>query len=306
MIHRQTNWLFIVLLFITTGLVTACGTISTNTVQLSLELTNRIKEIEVSHRAFVNTYFDGEIKRIDAFMKEKWTPLFLRNFLGTSQILKDLSNTVAVSESTKMELTEAAKLYLDDPGEAGKMAEELVKELNKKRSQDSIVVDNIVRKYVPRDQMNATSIHLLSLLQLDTPALLIMDFAEAANEQIRARRESLINPVELARKTALEQITLAYQDFYAGQGVITGRLEAAAKRNAQQSELIDSVAGKGTAAKINKRLNEFANDFNSAFEKIDNFYEKYEIDKSADDGGAGQMIDTFRKELDAAVEKYQK
>lgn len=304
MTKRQIIWTRVLAAILVATVNAGCGTISSNTVQLSVELTNRIKDIEASHRGFVNAYFDSEIERVDKFITEKWTPLFLRNFLGTSRIMNDLKATIAISETTRNELQEAAKSYLDDPSEAKKMITDLITDLNKTRTQDAQLVDSVVKKYVRAERMTAASTHLVSLLHVDTPARIIMDFAEDAHLEIRNRRDSLVKPIELARKRALDELAVAYQDFYAGQGVITGRLEAAAQRSAEQAKLVDSVAGEGTAAKLNKRLVDFSADFNSAFSKMDKYFEKYNIDKNAKDGGASQIIDTFKIEINKVLEKH--
>lgn len=305
MTRQQITWVRTIALAVLAVASTACGTITSNTVQLSVELTNRIKDIEVSHRRFVNTYFDSEIERVDKFMNEKWTPLFLRNALGTTQILTDLRSPAAIGAATGMELVEAAKTYLDDPSEAEKMIRDITNSLNKTRNQDAQLVDEVVKKYIRTDRMAAANAHLVSLLQVDTPARMIMDFAAVANEEIRNQRNSLVKPIEQARKKALDEISAAYQDFYAGQGIITARLEAAAQRGVQEAKLVDSVAGEGTAAKLQKRLTDFAEDFNNAFSKLDKYYEKYKIDKNSKDGGVSQITDTFKRELNDALEKYK-
>ena len=275
-------------------LVAGCGTISSNTVQLSVEVTNRIKDIETSHRAFVNAYFDTEVERVDRFMDKQWTPLFLRNFLGTSGILVDLQQSHAISDATIKELTEAAKMYLDDPSEAERMANDIAVSLNKSRGKDAQVIEGIVNKYVRNERVTAATTHLVSLLQVETPARMIMDFAEAAHLQIEERRESLIAPLEKARKRALDELSAAYQEFYAGQGIITGRLEAAARRSTEEAKLVDSVAGTGSTAKLMDQLEGFAVDFNDSFKKIE--------------GGGGkkpeQIVDSLKKKLDEALTKH--
>lgn len=300
MIYRFTTRGKYILLFLGITLLAGCGTISSNTVQLSVELTNRIKDIETSHRAFINTYFDNQVAQIDKFMKEKWTPLFLKNFLGTSQILNDLKKPLSISQETKDQLAKAAAVYLDDPSEADKMADEIAQGLNNKRQQEAPIIGGVVNKYVARDKINACQTHLLALLQLETPAHLIIDFAEAANEQIQARHQSLLEPIEQARKSALSQVTQAYQDFYAGQGILTARLLAAAARNDQQAKLIDSIGGEGTAAKLNKRLNGFAVDFNKAFSALNKLSGKKLSSQNAED-----IINNFQNDINKAQETHQ-
>lgn len=297
MMQRSLSRLAHCALIVVAALLSGCGTISSNTVDLSVQLTNRIKDIEASHRGFVNAYFDEQVSRVNRFMDEKWIPLFLQNFLGTSNIIGDIAKPAAVSDSTRKALADAAALYLSDQSEGAKMADEIVAGLNKSRVQDAIVVDQVVGKYVADDRVSAAKTHLLALLQTDTPARMILGFAQEANKQIAVRRDSLVSPIEQARKKALDDIASAYHDFYAGQGVITGRLEAAARRDAEQAKLIDSITGEGSAAKLTDRLNGFAADFNKAFSKLDKAYE------SAKAGPAAKYLDTFKTELDQALQR---
>jgi hypothetical protein len=174
------------------------------------------------------------------------------------------------------------------------MVGEITAGLNQTRTQDAQLIETVVKKFVPDAKVMPATTHLVALLQVDTPARMIMDFAEAANQEIRERRDSLIGPIEKARKRALDELSDAYQDFYAGQGVITGRLEAAARRSAEEAKLVDSVAGKGTAAKLMGRLKDFAVDFNGAFKNME----------GGGGGDADQIIDSFKKKLDEALSKH--
>jgi hypothetical protein len=181
-----------------------CGTMSSATVELSTEITARTKDMEKTHIYAINNYFDSEKKRIEEFMNEKWTPLFLRNFIGTSQILEDLEKTQSIGVNTRHNLAVAAQEYLTDPSEGKEMANKIVDTLNEKRKGEDAAIRAIIEDYIPNEKQDAAAVHMMALLNLETPAVLIMEFAEAANEQIQEQQQALVKPIEDARAKTLE------------------------------------------------------------------------------------------------------
>lgn len=282
-------------------MLAGCGTMSSATVELSTEITVRIKDIEKTHIYAVNTYFDSERKRIEEFMKERWTPLFLRNFIGTSRILEDLKKTESIGANTRGNLAVAAREYLTDPSEGEAMANKIVDTLNEKRKGEDAAIRTIIKDYIPNEKQDAAAVHMTALLNLETPAVLIMEFAEAANEQIQTQQQGLLKPIEDARAKTLEELRKAYAEIYAGQGVITGRLEAAVRKGEQQARLVDAVGGKGTAAKINARLTSLAKGMNGVFEKIEDHYKQRGLSMDTSGNEADDLMEIFKQGLNKAL-----
>ena len=278
-----------------------CGTMSSATVELSTQITTRTKDIEKTHIYAVNTYFDSERKRIEEFMKEKWTPLFLRNFIGTSRILDDLKKAESIGANTRDNLAVAAREYLTDPSEGEAMANKIVDTLNEKRKDEDVAIRTIVKDYIPDEKQDAATIHMTALLNLETPAVLIMEFTEAANEEIQTQQQALLKPIEDARAKTLEELRKAYADIYAGQGVITARLEAAVRKGEQQARLVDAVGGDGTAAKINASLKSLAKDINGVFEKIGDLYKQHEPSMDTSGNEADNLMKILKQGLKKAV-----
>jgi hypothetical protein len=273
---------------------TGCGTVSQQTVELSTEVTARVKDLEQAHLLAVDAYFDGQRARVDKFLDEKWTPLFLRNFLGTSGILQDLRAPQSVSQTTVRELEVALGEYLTDPDEAPEATRRLVRAINQGRAHEPATVAGTIEAFVPDDQVDAASVHIAALLQVETAGVLMMEWSQAATEQIVARRDSLLAPIEAARRQAILEIRQAYADIYAGQGVITGRLEAAARRSTEEAKLVDLVGGEGTAAQLNAKLVAYAEAVNAAFSKADELAGKAK--------GRAQKLDALEGTLSAGLE----
>lgn len=279
----------VVVLFLVALSIAACGTITSSTVKLSAELTARTKDLEQVHLTAVNFYFDSERGRVIRFMNEEWIPLYLRNFLGMSNILADLQKTDSIGQSTRDQLKDAAESYLDDPSEAERLADALVTALDNVRTDEHGVIVPIIKNFVPDDKVDAATVHMEALLNTETPAVLIIEFAAAANEEIAAQRQALLAPLERARRNALSEVKAAYADLYAGQGVITGRLEAAAKRSAQEANLLDALGGEGTAAKVKDKLGKYSVGINKAFDKVKKVEEL--LEEETKDGGKAEPME---------------
>lgn len=68
-----------------------CGaTIGPAPAKLSAEVGDRISEMHELHQLALKHYFESERKQVETFLQEKWVPLFLKNFLSTSQLMEDL------------------------------------------------------------------------------------------------------------------------------------------------------------------------------------------------------------------------
>jgi hypothetical protein len=159
-----------------------CANISQSTVDLSSEVGIRMSEMQSLHVNAITLHFDTQRERIERFLSQTWEPLFLANFLKTSNILDDLQE-----------------------------------EGNKP----------------------------------DEPARMMMDFAQAAHEEMNRKRREMLQPLEQMRATALAEINASYAEVLAAQSAITARLQAASRVTQEQDRLVDSLARKeGTAQKI--------------------------------------------------------
>ncbi len=279
----------------------SCGTLSSDTVKLSNAITIRVKDIERSHIHAVNAVFDSQIQRVDKFMDEKWIPLFLRNLVGVSRILEDLEKVDSIGIKTLEYIKNASESYLDDKDESGALAKKIVDALNSKRGNETETIRSIVKDFVPDEKVESAVIHISALLNTETPAVLIMDFAKDANTQINQQRQSLIAPIEEARQLTLAQINQEYVDIYAGQGVITARLEAAVRKDKAQVQLIDAVGGEGTAKKLKSNLLKFADKMEGVLSGIDKIQTKLESSKDALEGEHPDLIQLLQDEIRNAL-----
>lgn len=223
------------------SLLVGCVSIKPSTVQLSAAVGERLSEMEKIHQLAIQKYFDMEKQKVEDFLKTTWEPQFLKNFLGTSQVLDMLQNVSKIDDRGRRSIKSGISMYLTDTSEAERATKELVTKLTETRKGEDGLVRTVLTKFVENNKLDAAVIHVSSLLGTDEPARIILDFAEAAHEEMLAQRKEMLAPIEQARAEAVASLSEAYAELIRGQSTITGRLEAAARRSKQQDELLDKL-----------------------------------------------------------------
>src|SRR6185295_1930427 len=214
------------------------------TPRLSAEVGSRLSDLSAAHEAAVRRYFDGERRRVEEFLEDEWIPLFLKNFLGTSGILQDLEEHQSFTDEEKQQIIEAIRTYLQDPDEAEKAGANLFRELEKGRADEPETTRRVLGPFVEDDHLAEASVHIAALLRTAAPAELILDFAEAAHAEIEKERRELMEPLRLLEEDTLSQLNAAWKEALTGQGVITGRLEAASRASAEQDRLLGALGAR--------------------------------------------------------------
>jgi hypothetical protein len=274
------------------SLFVGCTSIGSATVELSKETTVRIKDLHQVHQEAINQYFDFQETRVEEFIEREWTPLFLKNFLGKSNVIGDIIAVSRISNKTRLEINIAIKIYLSDASESDELTQELIDALSVGRSSERDVTNRILNKYVDDEELPGALSHVMALLGTDEPAIIIMEFAEAAHVQILKQRALMLAPIKFKRKEILISINDRYDEVLAAQGIITGRLDAANKQNQAASSLVDSVFGEGTDQEIRKELLGFGENVSNVLTELDSVLS----DSSSDDQSElnKQLIDVIK------------
>lgn len=291
----KTNWLNYLIVFFFLSFLYGCGSvISASTVKLSADVGSRITEMEKLHQLAIQRYFDLEEQKIEDFLTKTWEPLFLKNFLGESQVLQLLQNVSSFSDTEKSQIQEAVKSYLTDTSEAVQLTDDLFVKLDASRKQEGDEVRSVVNNYVVgQENIDAAVIHINSLLNTDEPAQIIFDFAEDAHNEMNKERQSLLAPLNQLRQEAAAELSAAYAELIRGQSTITGRLEAAAKVSEQQDQLLSSLGIKTTTRDIQAKLSGFTSKVDGALNLASGL---------TDDGSGGmnladKILNTLKSEL---------
>jgi hypothetical protein len=249
--------------------VCACATIGPSTVRLSAEQAARLAEMEGLHQLALRRYFEEERRKIEDFLKKEWEPLFLKNFLAESGILMDLQKTSQFGETERALLRETVKNYLVDESEAEDLTGELVRVLESSRSGEPQKIKDVVNRYVEDEKVDAAVQHVVLILSSEEPGRMIIEFAEAAHREMELQRKQMLEPLERAQNEAVSQLSAAYAEMLAAQGVLTARLEAASRVTEEQDRLLESIGGVGSADDLRSRLADISEKVDRALEKAE-------------------------------------
>jgi hypothetical protein len=270
----------------------ACVSIKPSSVQLSVEVGQRIAEMERIHLLSIHRYFDMEIQKIEDFMTSTWEPIFLRNFLGTSGVLKMLQNVSSIDYSRWGILKESISRYLTDTSEAERATSELVRLLGDSRKGDEGTVRATLKNFVEEKYLDAAVIHISSLIGTDEPARIMIEFVDAAHREMLSQRRALLAPIEQARMETIAAISGAYADLIRGQSTITGRLEAAAKVSRQQDAALATL---GVDSALTRKVTEQLSDLSSRVNNALNSASK--VVNNLDKDNSSQIINTLKAAL---------
>mgnify|MGYP000385813564 CR=1 FL=1 len=286
-------------LSILTLILSGCFSINPSTVQLSERVGVQLAEMETLHILTVQRYFDGEREKIKHFLTNTWEPLFLKNFLGTSNVLSMLQNVSTFEDTTRENITEGLKLYLNDPTESEAAAKTILDNLNISRQGEQEAVRSVLNDYVEDDRLEAATVHISSLLGSDNAAQIILEFAEAAHEEMQAQREALLAPLEAKRETVIAELSGAYSVLVRGQSTITGRLDAASKRTGDRDFLMDKLGVGKTPDLIMQQLSGISTQVDKALSGANRVLNKGEGDPIKG------VIDILKADLESMNEKEE-
>lgn len=264
----KSNWNTFLFFLLFPLLFCSCVSIKPTTVELSAQVGQRISEMQNIHQLALQRYFDMEKQKVEDFLTNTWEPLFLKNFLGTSNILALLQNVSRMDEQTKNILKEAMTPYLMDKTKAEKLTTDLVGKISVIRKGEDEIVRTTLTGAVAPERLDAAVIHISSLLGTDEPARIIFDFAEAAHQEMQAQRKELLAPIEEAKAQAAAALSEAYSELIRGQSTITGRLEAAAKISKQQDELLGKLGISRISKEATDRLTSISSKVNDALKAV--------------------------------------
>lgn len=270
---------------------TGCVSIKPSTVELSAQVGQRISEMEKIHQLALQKYFEMEEKRIEDFLTNTWEPLFLKNFLGTSGILDMLQRTASIDERNRGILREAIALYLSDTAEAERAANEIAAQLTASRKNEPDLIKTILVRYVEDTKLERAVIHTVAMLGSDEPARIILEFAEAAHQEMLAQRKEMLAPLRQANAEAVASLSESYSELIRGQATITGRLEAAAKRSKQQDELLGKLGVQPISQQLADKMSSISGKVSSALIKAQDIVDQKK------EGASMDIVDTIKKVL---------
>lgn len=246
----QARFVGVVLLFS----ATACASVGPAPAMLSADLGNRISEMRGLHQLALERVFDAERRRIEDFVDNEWTPLFLKNYMAESNLMSMLERFGTIGEEERELLRMALEEYLADPDEAETAANEVADAVTAAQSAEGDVIREVLDRFVEDEQLEEATLHVTGLLGSADPGLLILEWAGDAQAEINAQRREMLEPLAEAERQATAELTEAYADMLKANGVITARLEAAADVKAQQDALLRTLGVGDAAQRLQERI----------------------------------------------------
>lgn len=217
--------------------LTGCATIGPSVPKLSSHIGDRLAEMRALHEVTVRRLFDGERQRVDAFIDEKWTPAFLRNYLGNSGIVATVQARQTISSERELEIGVVLRDFLpQDTTEAPKAAHAVVVAIERERSPEPATIRRELDRFVSAERLEAATLQVSALLGTDDPARELIEWARSAEYEIRARRRALHAPIDEAEERTMAELAGAYDELAAAQSALTARVQAAAKLKELQDD----------------------------------------------------------------------
>ena len=191
--------------------VSSCVSAPRQTVELSEIVDKQIAEMQLSHEKFVRLYYQKCRDEIDVFMVEKWIPEFL------STVVSGESDAGA---KFRKDLTVAYSLSDFD-------------------WKSAVNVNNISNQ----DLKNAIINTFDDLARKNNASLgkVLIEFSEAAQEQINKRRDSLIKPIDEQEGFVLNELRDSYSDLLRSSASIKGYLSSAVDVVEQQDQILEKI-----------------------------------------------------------------
>lgn len=183
----------------------ACGPkVPPEAVALSAAVREGIEAMQTRHEAMVQLYFDLSQQRVEDFLQRRWVPEFLESFVHESQVIELLDRPEPFT-----------------PEQEERLAQELQRSLALKgRNLDSALV--AVRR---------------GLGDADRGSIML-EFANAALEQIELQREELAVPIDRQRRQVLDALRANYAQLVEMQSTVTAHIRSVRDVVAEQEEVL--------------------------------------------------------------------
>ncbi len=183
----------------------ACGPkVPPEAVALSAAVGEGIEAMQTRHEAMVQLYFDLSQQRVEDFLQHRWMPEFLESCGRESQVV---------------ELLDRPRPFAPD------QEERLALELRR-----SLALEG-------RDLDSAMMAVRRGLGDADRGSIML-DFANAALEQIELQREELIVPIDRQRRQVLDALRANYAQLVQMQSTVTAHIRSVRDVVAEQEEVL--------------------------------------------------------------------
>ena len=192
-------------------LAPGCVSAPRETLELSEIVDRQIAAMQASHEKFVRLYYGRLRADVETFMEEKWIPQFLSNVVeGTGQS----------SRQFRADLDRGYKLAATD--------------------WDRVIQLEGVQDPDVKSALKE-AVEWLARRKQATLGMVMIDFTNAAQEQINRRRRTLIEPIDQQEAEVLDALRASYADLQRGSTATKAYLASVAKLVEQRDAVLEKV-----------------------------------------------------------------
>jgi hypothetical protein len=185
----------------------ACASVPKESVELSMVVGERITDMQVAHEAIVQEYFHLSRMRVEDFLRDRWVPQFLENFVRDAQIITLLDEPGALTDQ-----------------DLARIREELDRTLRLSEADQDRVVAAVHRAIGDAER-----------------GALMIEFAQAAVAAIETQRAQLIGPINAQERSVLNDLRASYSELRATQDAITNFLRSVKDVTVEQDAILQRL-----------------------------------------------------------------
>lgn len=182
----------------------ACASMPQEAVELSQVASRRVADTQAAHEALAAAYFRLSRERVEDFLQHQWVPTYLANFVARAKLMDELQNPVALTDSQRVRLRE-----------------------------------ELTRATALRGQSLDQALGAVNSAFADSArGSIVLEFAEAALEEIEKQRRELLDPIDEQERQVRDALRANYAEMMQIQSAITGFIQSAHDVRAEQDNVL--------------------------------------------------------------------
>lgn len=269
----------------------SCSSFGPASAQLSAEVADRMAEMQAIHVRTVQEFYALQRERVEDFIENEWTPLFLKNFLAHSGVLEDLRGEFLFTQDQFDDLWFIVNDELDDEDRSDAIVTQILDSLTASRDGEEEMIREVIGDAFESEDVAArVALQVKLYLGSSEAGEIMIDWATEAQSQIRLQRREMLKPLREQEEELLTALESAYGEIAAAQGVITGRLEAAAKVTQQQNAMLEAVGVNQTFQNVRSKMVESSDRVDNALQHGAEFLKDVDGSDRDEDDLFGELL----------------
>lgn len=186
--------------------LSSCAKVPVQAVVLSRTVGERLPDLQASHEKFVRAYFQVSRERLEDFLDKQWIPEFLGTAIADTHLMTKLGDVQPFTDEQNARL----KAKLDEAGISG--------------SEQAKVVRAVGNAFGDPDR-----------------GKMVLQWSEAALEQIQAKRKFLLDPIDAQEDKTLDELRKVYAQLEQAQSTVTAHLSSIRNVTEEQDKVLERL-----------------------------------------------------------------